>query len=161
MSILKEHYYHLSKTPKLKELDPCVPYKLNTHAIALENNTIERVSLAPSIEQCILGIQPNDKDFDKVKYLEYYCYINHGPFYGLSNNEIIKNKYVFDAHITNEVWALKHLSVDYFGKVLVYKDVLEEIIYTPILPDGFNNWELLREDKTLITYRRKYELIQF
>ena len=55
--------YHLSDDDTLTKLTPKIPDWLSDRKNAFENSSIPRISVAESIEGCILGLQLTEKDF--------------------------------------------------------------------------------------------------
>ena len=135
---LTESYLHLSKDKGLHKLTPKIPHSVANpeNDVNLENTTIKRTCLANTIDGCILGIGISDTLFNKSgsDTALFHCYQNTTSFLGLSNEEIIKRRYVFDAAITGEVWALEEISVVHLYDVLIHREVTKIIEYTPIIP---------------------------
>jgi len=96
-------YIHLSQT----NLDgtvlvPKIPDNFMTN-LGYEDSTIPRISVAPTIDNCILGIGYNRiKDGSK----KYYVHEpnDYSSIEVISNKEIIKNNLTPDARITKESW---------------------------------------------------------
>lgn len=172
--LIKGKVYHISKDNNLKILTPKIP---DTNTInytdiddkekwscsGFEDFTTPRVSFSLSIDGCVLGIQLNDDKFINNDPLIYYLYTNTKPFVGLTNKDINKQKLIFDSEITGEVWSLEELSVTLIGELKIYKEVIEEIKYIPLLPatprGPYPPW--YKHGNKLTTYLRKYDVTYY
>ena len=121
-------FYHASIHDNLKYMKPRLPNQKNAMVISGdENNMIERISFAPSILFCLMALGYNlVKDGPKIFYI--YEPIDYKKVRTISNEEIIKNKYVPDAHKTKELWVINKIEVkkSYKIKVLKALDKYEE-----------------------------------
>ena len=146
--------YHLSNQNHLEKLTPKIPHKLKIRKNAFEDTTIKRISFAPSIEGCILGLQPSDKDFTDGKLILYvympYDFINTDV---ISNGTIVKNKLVFDANVTKENWIISPVKVKIIGSITVFNKVQQKIEYQPI---RVGDKKFLKPNGKLDTYLYKY-----
>ena len=125
--------YHLSKRDDIEKLTPMVPRKVASRNNAFEDDIIKRVSFAPSIEGCILGLQLSTDDFVNGEVmLNVYEPLNIHKKHLVSNETIVSKKLVFDADITKECWYLREVEVDNVGSITVYDKVDRIIEYTPI-----------------------------
>ena len=168
MMRLTESYFHLSYDQTLTKLTPKLPavategYKL-THPTEtpLENITIKRVCLASAIAGCIAGIFVNDKRLLRED-ITLHVYQNTSSFLGLSNEEIIKRRYVFDAAITGEVWALEEISVVHLYRIKINKERSKHIVYKPITPSHLKEIPsvyFLHDDGNFDHYVHDYKVI--
>jgi hypothetical protein len=150
----KTKLYHLSKQDSLDILTPKIPEKLKIRKNAFEDNTIKRVSFAPSIEGCIIGLQLSENEFVNGK-LILYAYeptnINRDDI--ITNDVIVKEKLVFDAKVTKEVWIINPVHVKLIGSITVFDIVQQKIEYTPIRVGDKN---FLKPNGKLDTYLYKY-----
>lgn len=147
--------YHLSKSPDITKLTPKVPSKVASRENAFEDSTIERVSFAPSIKGCILGLQLSKDDFINGEVVLYV----YSPYdldeQKIVNNEVIVGKkLVVDANVTKECWYLREASVELLGSITVYDKVEQTIEYTPI---RVSNPKFLKPNGKLDTYLYKYK----
>lgn len=163
------NYKHLSTKANLSLLTPEIPKEILAHKdTTLEDYTIPRICLAPTVSKCLLGIQLNDSDFvdDKDKLFYIYKPINFKYQDIISNNYIVKHRLVFDAHITKEVWYTEPLEVQLIGVCTCTsfsKSAPVEILYTPIinknkqkLVDTLDDYKFLRHNKQLSTFLPKF-----
>lgn len=150
-----ETLYHLSKTNDIKNLTPKVPSKVASRKNAFEDSTIKRISFAPSINGCILGLQLSKDDFINGELVLYvYSPVNLDEKHFVSNKSIVSKKLVFDAEITKECWYLKETMVELIGSITVYDEVVKEIEYTPI---RVGDPKFLKPNGKLDTYLYKYK----
>ena len=47
----------------------------------------------------------------------------------MTNQEIVNNKYVFDAHVTKEMWALEPVKIKKVCEIFVTSEILNEVQY--------------------------------
>jgi len=157
---LTKSYFHLSKDSNLKKLTPKLQFTKTNGGWNLEENKIKRVCLANTIDGCIIALKFNPNEIKDDKPVRMYCFQNTTSFLGLSNEEIIKRRYVFDAEITGEVWALEEIDVVLLYDVLVYVKVTDTIIYKPIVPAHLEKIpEEWLVDGNLQTFNRKYKIV--
>ena len=150
-----ETFYHLSKTDDITKLTPKVPSKVASRNNAFEDDTIKRVSFAPSIDGCILGLQLSKDDFINGKVILYvYSPINIDSKQIVSNKSIIGKKLVFDAEVTKECWFLDEVKVELLGSITVYDKVVRTIEYKPI---RVGDPKFLKPNGKLDTYLYKYK----
>lgn len=150
-----ETLYHLSKSYDIKKLTPRVPSKVSNRKNAFEDDTIKRVSFAPTIDGCILGLQLSKDDFtngEVILYVYTPVIIDSKQF--VSNKTIIGKKLVFDAKVTKECWFLDEVNVELLGSITVYDIVVRTIEYTPI---RVGNPKFLKPNGKLDTYLYKYK----
>ena len=150
-----ETFYHLSKTDDIKKLTPKVPAKVASRKNAFEDDTIKRVSFAPSIDGCILGLQLSKDDFINGEVILYvYSPVNIDSKQIVSNKSIIGKKLVFDAEVTKECWFLDEVNVELLGSITVYDKVVRTIEYKPI---RVGDPKFLKPNGKLDTYLYKYK----
>ena len=158
--------YHLSMNDSITHLTARVPNDvLVNKEDTLENFTIPRTCVALSIDGCILGLQINSRHFkteDPNETILFTVYepVSYDSLILKTNQELIKEKLVFDAHITGEVWILNpSIEVKKIASIRVYKEITKEINYKPILRDP-KRVKFLKADGTLDTYLRKWEYVK-
>jgi hypothetical protein len=158
--------FHISMNDSITHLTARVPNDvLANKKDALENFTIPRTCVALSIDGCILGLQINSRHFktnDPNETILFTVYepVNYDSLILKTNQELIDEKLVFDAHITGEVWILNpSIEVKKIASIRVYKEITKEINYKPILKDP-NKTKWLKHDGTLDTYLRKWEYVK-
>lgn len=170
LNINRLNYFHLSKSSKLKILNPQIPNNiLSRKNIVLEDDTIPRVCLAPTIRGCLLGLQINESDFINGEDLKLFIYrANISDNDVVSNRYIQQNKLVFDSAITGEVWSLEPVNVSLIGEVICSPyNVSEpkEIKYFPILLDAVKDQSEIRKflgiDGYLHSYVPRYQIITY
>lgn len=156
--ILKQNptLYHLSDDNKLSSLSPKIPKKLQIRTNAFEDTTIPRVSFSETIEGCILGIQLSENEFTEKTFYIYSPTNYHTKF--LSNQDIIKQKLVFDAKITKEWWALEEIDVKLIGEVIIINEIIKTIEYTPI---RIGNPKFLKANGKLDTFLYKFKINKY
>lgn len=148
--------YHLSKNDGITYLSARVPKKLLTRNNAFEDTTIPRVSFAPTIKKCILGLQPALTEFlnGELVYFIYSPY-NYDESLIVNNDEIISKKLVYDAEITNECWYTGDVNVKLIGSITVYDKITKVIEYKPI---RVSDSTFLKPNGMLDTFLYKYSL---
>ena len=103
-------WYHLSKQDNLTQLEPDIPDNFMTKN-GYEDNTTKRISFAPSINQCLMGLSRN------LSGEEFFVYILRD----VDKNKLQypdKNK-IPDVGITSEAWVTVSVRVQKFGKIRV------------------------------------------
>ena len=159
--------YHLSTNPNLIKLTPKLPSNplhSNNNSL-LEDRKYKRISFSPTIQNCILGLQPTDNLFKenggKLKYFVYQpkniedCRI-------VPNQILIDKEYVFDAKITKEVWVMNGIEVKNIGYIVVYPEVLKEIEFIPLRLKYISKKDVeinhyLNKNGMITNYERKYD----
>lgn len=106
-------YYHLSKDDGLTIMKPRVPDNWMTRN-KYEDSKTPRVSFAPSINQCLMGMSKNLTGEEFYVYTPYLIDLNK-----LKKPHINQ---VPDAGITGEVWATQDIRVKKVGKIKVIGD---------------------------------------
>lgn len=101
---------------------------------------IPRISFSPTIEQCFRAIWPNIDHYFKIKkypYLEFFVY---SPIL-TSNNKVVSPKvllderWVWDAHITDEHWVINPVKMHLLGKCRVKNTLNGGLLMTRIFND--------------------------
>ena len=150
-----ETLYHLSKSDDIKKLTPRVPSKVASRKNAFEDDTIKRVSFAPAIDGCILGLQLSKDDFINGEVILYvYSPVIIDSKQIVSNKTIVGKNLVFDAEVTKECWFLDEVNVELLGSITVYDIVVRTIEYTPI---RVGNPKFLKPNGRLDTNLYKYK----
>lgn len=129
----KKLFFHISLDGELngKTLKPRIPtYLIEKGSFSdtyEEDATIPRVCLSPSIEGCLNAIVSVQRNLD-ISGKTIYVYIPEKPIseYKIkTNKEIIKEKLVFDATTTGEMWILEPVKMKLYGVITV--DSVESI----------------------------------
>ena len=130
----KKLFFHISLDKDLngKTFKPRIPSYLtkksnNDSNEYKEDKTTPRVCFSPSIEGCLRAILSAEKNLDIVGE-RIYVYIPDKPIseYKIkTNKEIIKEKLVFDAKMTKEMWILEPVKLKLYG--VIYVDQVKNI----------------------------------
>lgn len=145
--------YHLSRSPDLKILIPAIPAKLLAKSNKKET---KRISFSSSVNGYILGLQFNERlDFPNGE-VELFVYtpIKDQLLKWKSNQELVDNKLVFDAHITKECWCLDPVCVSNIGSIIVSKEISKTIEFSPLKVDDS---KYLKSNGKLDTFLYKYK----
>ena len=118
-------YFHLSPDSYLdgQVFKPRVPEYLDRYDPEdknFENDTTPRVCFSPSIEGCLNGIQVNLPRVNVMSKTKFYVYIPEKPFKEYkhkTNKELIRDKDIFDASVTQEVWILEPVRMKLYGVI--------------------------------------------
>ncbi len=83
---------------------------------------LPRISVSTDLLGAFQAIYPNHRNHilrNRPQFIEFHVYIPKSiPRGGLvTNQEILKNRYVWDAHITHEKWITKPVIMDLVGRV--------------------------------------------
>lgn len=110
-------------------------YEDSNKGSELSEPDLPRISFSPSIEKCFLAVYPNvSRMFEKENYpyLLYHVYqpVIHSGLKMLSPQELTKNRYVWDAHITQEHVVLNKVEVRRVGKVKIMNTHRSKLIET-------------------------------
>jgi uridine kinase len=117
--------FHVSDTNLSgKTIMPSIPNNYMTEH-GFENNTIARISFAPSIGQCLAGISDNLEG--KILYVHEPS--NYAELIITPNADIIKQSYVPDAPITGEVWSMKPTRLRCVSKIKILKAIRQPHTY--------------------------------
>lgn len=126
---LKIELFHLSFSNKLNGIwEPRNPDGMSAEpgrAGDFPEPIIPRISVSPSIEQCFRAIYPNISSFfEKKKYPHIDMYLYQPKFKGNEDvilpSTITKNKWVWDAHVTEEHWILDKVEMEVIGHYRFY-----------------------------------------
>lgn len=130
----KKLFFHISLDKDLngKTFKPRIPSYLtkksnNDSNGYKEDKTTPRVCFSPSIEGCLRAILSAEKNLDIVGE-RIYVYIPNKPiseYKVKTNKEIIKEKLVFDAKMTKEMWILEPVKLKLYG--VIYVDQVKNI----------------------------------
>ena len=130
----KKLFFHISLDKDLngKTFKPRIPSYLtkksnNDSNGYKEDKTTPRVCFSPSIEGCLRAILSAEKNLDIVGE-RIYVYIPDKPiseYKVKTNKEIIKEKLVFDAKMTKEMWILEPVKLKLYG--VIYVDQVKNI----------------------------------
>lgn len=106
--------YHVSPNGSLKELTP----KYSAKPIKGEDNSIKRISAAPTIDGCFRGVGYNLNPGDKP--IKYYIY----KLILTDSTKIIKptSKIVPDRDLSDEYWVLNPVKVKSLGYITISLD---------------------------------------
>ena len=120
-------YFHLSPESYLdgQVFKPRVPEYLDRYDPEdknFENDTTPRVCFSPSIEGCLNGIMVNMPRVNVMpaKATRFYVYTTEKPFHEYkhkTNKELIRDKDIFDASVTDEVWILEPVRMKLYGVI--------------------------------------------
>lgn len=113
-------YIHLSETNlNGVTITPKIPNNFMTK-LGYEDSTIPRISVAPTIDNCILGI-----GYNRIKDGNRRFYVHEPQDYSsikvISNDEIIHENFTPDASITKESWITSECKFKCIG----YIDITE------------------------------------
>ena len=123
----KKLFFHVSMDTKMngKTLKPRIPTYLTKKGKVSdtykEDSTIPRVCFSPSIEGCLNAIISAQKNLHIVGE-KMFVYIPEKPiseYKVKTNKEIIKEKLVFDANATGEIWILEPVKLKLYGVIMV------------------------------------------
>lgn len=134
--------YHLSQVDlNGKVIVPKIPNNLFTK-LGIENNTIPRISFAPTISQCITAIGNNRIEGNPEK--RYYVFEpdDYNKIKIISNEELIKRKLIIDAKQSGEIWVVSKVKFKEVGVIEVIKK--EKLLYTIDYqggPSKFYKWK--------------------
>lgn len=117
-------FYHLSFdrelagewTPRTPQGFDCVKNDKG-FAAGMQEPRLPRICLSPSIEGCFYAVYPNiyhlieREKYPHIDYCLYRAYIDTEDKDFRSNDWLVKNKVVWDAHVTKEVWYLGKLKM--------------------------------------------------
>lgn len=123
----KKLFFHVSSKGYLdgQVFKPRVPDYLdeyNPEDTSFENTTTPRVCFSPSIEGCINAIAVNFMRINPIRFEKLYVYIPEKPineYRHKSNKELIRDKDVFDANVTGEMWILEPVRLKLYGVIRI------------------------------------------
>ena len=124
------------------------PY--NPEETGFEDNTTPRICFSTSIEGCLNGItvnlpRQNPDQFDKL-----YVYIPEKPwkqYKHKTNKELVKDKLVYDANVTREVWIMEPVRMKLYGVIRV--DQVSNVKRKPVVPTSKGE----KGDRNYFTYK--------
>jgi len=96
------------------------PY--NPEETGFEDNTTPRICFSTSIEGCLNGITVNLPRHNPDQFDKLYVYIPEKPwkeYKHKTNKELVKNKLVYDANVTREVWITEPVRMKLYGVIRV------------------------------------------
>jgi ribosomal protein S18 acetylase RimI-like enzyme len=123
----KKIFFHVSSKGYLdgQVFKPRVPDYLdeyNPEDTSFENTTTPRVCFSPSIEGCINAIAVNFMRINPIRFEKLYVYIPEKPineYRHKSNKELIRDKDVYDANVTGEMWILEPVRLKLYGVIRI------------------------------------------
>lgn len=123
----KKLFFHISMDSKMngKTLEPRIPSYISEKGSKSdkykEDETTPRVCFSPSIEGCLNAIISTQKNLDIVgKNIFVYVPEKEISEYKIkTNKELIKEKLVFDATTTGEMWILEPVKLKLYGVIVV------------------------------------------
>ena len=124
------------------------PY--NPEETGFEDNTTPRICFSTSIEGCLNGItvnlpRQNPDQFDKM-----YVYIPEKPwkeYKHKTNKELVKEKLVYDANVTREVWITEPVRMKLYGVIRV--DQVSNVKRKSVVPTSKGE----KGDRNYFTYK--------
>ena len=124
------------------------PY--NPEETGFEDNTTPRICFSTSIEGALNGItvnlpRQNPDQFDKL-----YVYIPEKPwkqYKHKTNKELVKDKLVYDANVTREVWIMEPVRMKLYGVIRV--DQVSNVKRKPVVPTSKGE----KGDRNYFTYK--------
>lgn len=96
------------------------PY--NPEDTGFEDNTTPRICFSSSIEGCLNGITVNLPRHNPDQFDKLYVYIPEKPwkeYKHKTNKELVKEKLVYDANVTREVWIMEPVRMKLYGVIRV------------------------------------------
>lgn len=123
----KKLFFHVTSNGGLdgQVFKPRVPDYLDEYDpedTTFENTTTPRVCFSPSIEGCINAIAVNFMRINPIRFEKLYVYIPEKPiqeYRHKTNKEIIRDKDVFDANVTREMWILEPVRLKLYGVIRI------------------------------------------
>jgi ribosomal protein S18 acetylase RimI-like enzyme len=123
----KKLFFHVTSDPNLdgQVFKPRVPDYLDEYDpedTTFENTSTPRVCFSPSIEGCINAIAVNFKRINPIRFEKLYVYIPEKPiqeYRHKTNKELIRDKDVFDANVTREMWILEPVRLKLYGVIRI------------------------------------------
>jgi len=115
---MKQRLFHLSnKNLDNQIIEPRIPNNFMVK-LGYEDNAIPKISFAPSVQNCILGI-----GFNKIKEGSKIYYVLEPSDYTkikiISNKELVEKSLTPDAKITKEVWVTNHCLLKCTSKIKI------------------------------------------
>lgn len=123
-------YLHISFKDNLAGVwEPKLPNGMElkeSNDVEYPEPNIPRISLAPTEEKCFDSIYPNVSSFFEEKNYPYMDFFVYTPAKKLKREDFIptkiltQRKYIWDAHFTEEIWAIKPLEMKLVKKIRVF-----------------------------------------
>lgn len=119
-------FFHLSFDGKLEGVwVPKLPDGSEVERNAFSEPDIPRVSVSTSIKHCFYAIYPNVSHYfekNNDPYMDFFIYSPKGikTSQTVPPEELIKLRYVMDAHITREHWIVNPVKMVIVGKVRIH-----------------------------------------
>ena len=128
-NISNHKYIHVSQDLNLdgKIFTPRIP---NCRMIGknMENGDIPRICFSEGSVDDALAAIVNYKYYKNFTNRKYAIYTpENNDFKKMTNQEIVNNKYVFDAHVTKEMWALEPVKIKKVCEIFVTSEILNEV----------------------------------
>jgi hypothetical protein len=147
-NINTKNLYFVSPKKDISILYPRIPDSREL----FENDNIKRICFSNNIDKCIIATTQHH--LKKKLYIYNIKYVLRDNklvkrSLGVSNKNIIKNKLVDDAHLTNEIWVCEPVILNIVGEIKLDR---RKII--TIKSNIFNN----RRDEELIINIPKYKI---
>jgi hypothetical protein len=127
----------------------------------LENGTIPRFCVAPSISNCLtamniagkVGTGIDGKGKGEAEELIFWVYEpeSYDSLKIKSNSDIVREKLVYDAQINGETWILNECIMKNTGTKLRVLKAIEQIKYT---------WVVDGKKKHYVNYKYSYEILE-
>ena len=96
------------------------PY--NPEDTGFEDNTTPRICFSTSIEGCLNGITVNLQRQSPDTFDKMYVYVPEKPwkeYKHKTNKQLVKDKLVYDANVTREVWIMEPVRMKLYGGIRV------------------------------------------
>lgn len=96
------------------------PY--NPEDTGFEDNTTPRICFSTSIEGCLNGITVNLQRHSPDTFDKMYVYVPEKPwkeYKHKTNKQLVKDKLVYDANVTREVWIMEPVRMKLYGVIRV------------------------------------------
>lgn len=96
------------------------PY--NPEDTGFEDNTTPRICFSTSIEGCLNGITVNLQRQSPDTFDKMYVYVPEKPwkeYKHKTNKQLVKDKLVYDANVTREVWIMEPVRMKLYGVIRV------------------------------------------
>lgn len=140
---ITNYYYHITYKDlgNTVILEPKIP---SVFADA-EDYSTPRICVSDSVLGCTIGIANGNN------YTVYGVLKKDIKFKIITNEEIVKDKLVWDAHISREAWLLESISVKKFGTITISEDDRIAIEFTPLtVSKGMYKWNNYNQSRNVI-----------
>ena len=124
------------------------PY--NPEETGFEDNTTPRICFSTSIEGCLNGITVNLPRHNPDQFDKLYVYIPEKPwkeYKHKTNKELVKDKLVYDANVTREVWIMEPVRMKLYGVIRV--DQVSNVKRKSVVPTSKGE----KGDRNYFTYK--------